>query len=122
MRCQRDLLDMFSYKGLAGFAFLMPSCSSHVASEVEAELLVGEAETHYALTCANMRPSQPVARMSPGKRPVMVAGLIPRNGNGPQGSGPEPRWDTASEPVFGSLGDPNLKSPQWTYAFETPIR
>lgn len=50
MRRQRDLLDMFSYKGLAGFAFLMPSCSSHVASEVEAELLVGEAQTHYALT------------------------------------------------------------------------
>ena len=35
---------------------------------------------------------------------------------------PEVRWDTASKPVFGSVGASNLKSHQWTYAFETLIK
>ena len=35
---------------------------------------------------------------------------------------PEARWDTASERVFGPAGAPNLKSHQWTYAFETLIK
>jgi hypothetical protein len=35
---------------------------------------------------------------------------------------PEVRWDTASNPVFGSVGSSNLKSHQWTYAFETLIK
>jgi len=35
---------------------------------------------------------------------------------------PEARWDTASERVFGSVGASNLKSHQWTYAFETLIK
>ena len=35
---------------------------------------------------------------------------------------PEARWDTASERVFGRAGAPNLKSHQWTYAFETLIK
>jgi hypothetical protein len=35
---------------------------------------------------------------------------------------PEVRWDTASNRVFGSAGASNLKSHQWTYAFETLVK
>lgn len=35
---------------------------------------------------------------------------------------PEVRWDTASNPAFGPVGASNLKSHQWTCAFETLIK
>ena len=35
---------------------------------------------------------------------------------------PEVRWDTASNRVFGSEGASNLKSHQWTYAFEALLK
>lgn len=35
---------------------------------------------------------------------------------------PECRWDTASYPVFGTVGASHLKSHQWTYAFEALVK